>query len=411
MTVFGVTSEGFVLKRLADILADLQTTLSTVTDPATGEALIVDLADENDPFVQQVNSFADSLALCWEQLQLAYNQYDPLKATGAALSGLVQLNALTRKAGTKSSVSVTLAGAPGTAIAAGKRVSTMDGSAVFEFPETITLDGTGAATTTVMALTVGETSAAAGTLVKILTPVSGWYSVTNPLQVTVGTFEETDVELRRRQQDSLSATSGGALIDAIYGALFNLAGVTYCRVYQNVSLATDARGIPAKSLAAVVQGGDDDDIADVLFAKVAAGVATYGNTTISRTDAQGLAYDLSFVRPVSVPIYASVAVTVVSSAIWADDSEAKIKAAILAWAQGGLSALGITTGYDQDGYGIGQSIYASELYVPINSVLGAKITSVTVGKTASPSGDSVAIDWDEVATFDASRIVVTITGA
>ena len=411
MTTHGVTSTGFQVKRLADILEDFRVKLAAVEDPVTGETLAPDLADENDPLILQVNAFADALAVCWEQMQIAYNQYDPLKATGAALSGLVQLNALTRKAGTKSTVSVALVGSPGTAISAGKRVSTMDDSAVFELTSDTVLDGSGEAVVVVRALREGPTTAVAGSVVKIVTPVTGWFSVTNPLDATPGTAQETDAALRKRQQETLSAASGGGNIDSIYGALFNLEGVSYCRIYQNVSLSTDSKGLPAKSVSAVVQGGDEDEITDVLFAKIAAGVLTYGNTTVVKTDLQGLTYDINFTRPVAVPIYITVNVTVVSSAVWAADSDAKIKAAVMAWATGSATSLGISSGYDQDGYGIGQSVYASELYVPVNSVLGAKITAIYVGKTSSPSGDSAAIDWDEVAAFDPARIIVNITGA
>ena len=38
MTTFGVTPQGFVLKRLADILADMQAALAGVQGPVTGES-------------------------------------------------------------------------------------------------------------------------------------------------------------------------------------------------------------------------------------------------------------------------------------------------------------------------------------------------------------------------------------
>ena len=69
---FGISDQGFTLKRLADILSDMQTAFSTVQDPATGEMLTLNLADENDPLVQAVNSVSDALSLAWEQLQLCF---------------------------------------------------------------------------------------------------------------------------------------------------------------------------------------------------------------------------------------------------------------------------------------------------------------------------------------------------
>ena len=95
-TTFGITAAGFVLKRLADILPDITGPLLTIIDPLTGETLTPNLADENDPLVNTVNSLADALSALWEQEQLAYNQFDPQKAIGAGLSGLVQLNGISR---------------------------------------------------------------------------------------------------------------------------------------------------------------------------------------------------------------------------------------------------------------------------------------------------------------------------
>src|ERR1035437_6784669 len=106
MPDFGVSSAGFSLKRLNDILNDMVADLSTIQDPVTGETLTPSLIDENDPLVQTANSLADALSVGWEQLQLACNQYDPLKSVGAGLSGLVQLNKIKRKVGSGSTVSV-----------------------------------------------------------------------------------------------------------------------------------------------------------------------------------------------------------------------------------------------------------------------------------------------------------------
>lgn len=96
-TVFGVTEQGFVLKRLTDVLASLKSNLAKVQDAETGNTL--NLSDENDPLMQLVNAVGDEISVCWEQLQMCYNQFIPAHASGAALSGLVQLNGLLRQTG------------------------------------------------------------------------------------------------------------------------------------------------------------------------------------------------------------------------------------------------------------------------------------------------------------------------
>lgn len=407
MTTYGITDSGFVLKRLADILTDMQTVLATIQDPETGEYLTADLADENDPFVQEVNSVADAISACWEQLQLAYNQFDPLKATGAGLSGLVQLNGIKRSAGAASTVSLTMTGTASLYVAAGKQVATYDGSVVFDLPAW-TFSSGGTATVIGTCTEDGANEAAIGTVTKIITPVSGWTACTNAAAATVGNDAETDAELRLRQQNS-TETTGRSTVEDIYGNLLQVDNVTFARVYQNNTDIVDGRGIPAKSLAAVVLGGLDADIAELLFNQAPAMCGFYGSTTVNVEDEQGVLYGVSFSRPTQIPIYIDIAVKVVDSTLWPTDGETQIKDAILAYAETGASALNISTGYDQDGYAPGQSVYASELYTAINSVLGIQILSVYVGTAGSPTDPYVTIAWNEVAEFLTANMSVTVS--
>lgn len=406
MTDFGINENGFNLKRLADILTDMKTALSNVTDPVTGESLTPDLLDENDPLIQIVNTFSDVLALSWEQLQLVYNQFDPLKATGAGLSGLVQLNKLTRRPGSKSTVVLTLTGAAGKTVPAGKIVTDMDSTYQWILPA-FAFDGGGSATVTATASDYGPLSADAGTLVKIVTPYSGWTAVTNALAAVEGSYEETDTELRIRQQDSTA--TGGATVESIYTALAAIEGVTFAHVYQNITDVVDARGIPAHQIASVVMGGDDTEIGTALFNHIPAGVATYGTSSVTVTDAQGIEYIYYFTRPSEIDIYIEIEVEVVNASLWPDDSADQIKAAIIAYATEGRDGLGIPDGFDPDGYPPGQSVYASEQYTPINSIQGHRVVSVYVGTSPSPSETSVSIDWDEIAIFDSANINITVS--
>lgn len=406
-TTYGVTDQGFVLKRLNDIRNDMATALSTVQDPVSGEYLTPDLNDENDPLVQIVNSLSDQLSACWEQLQLCYNQFDPLKATGRGLSGLVQLNGIRRKAGTYSTVVVNITGSANLALPVGLKFGSMDGTTVFILPA-VTLDNSGNAMGIIAtASTIGPVTALAGTLTNIITPYPGFNTITNPSDAIPGTAEENDTQLRNRQQNSTMTTSS-SLIESVYSALLNLNGVAYARVYQNITGVTDSRGIPAKSIAAVVSGGADADIAQVLWLKASA-FPQYGTTTVAVEDNQGFSYDMSFIRPTEVPVYVAVAVTVVNASIWPVDGVDRIKAAILAYATGGSTALGVTPDWGKDGWTIGENVYASELYVPVNSVPGAQITSILVDTADPPATTSVAIAWNEVSQFLSANITVAVS--
>ena len=406
---FGVTNEGFILKRLVDIKNDLITALSTVTDPVSGESLTPDLDDEDDPLIQIVNAFSDTIADAWEHLQLAYNQFDPLKASGAGLSGTVQLNALRRRAGVASQVVVVVTGTPYLVVDAGQQITTMDDTPVFELPAFEI--GSGGTTIVVATCTEnGPFDVATGTLVKILTPISGWTAVTNPGTAVVGSYEETDEELRARQQISTSNTAQ-TIPEAILAGLVNTDGVEFAKVYQNISLSTDLRGIPAKTLAAVVIGGEDDDIAQILFDKIAAGGCdTYGDEEVVIEDSQGIEYTMRFVRPTEIPVYIEIEVTVINEDVWPSTGVDDIKAAIIEWTLTGGASLS-STELLQTGYYPGRSVYATELIVPIYSIPGIRVDSVlvmAVDDSSSSGSAELDVSWDEIATFSSDDIDITV---
>ena len=105
--MFGVTAEGYNLKTLADINEETQTALNQVTDPATGERLQVNLSDPSNIVTQIVAIPNEQIANGFLIDEAAYNQFDPAKAVGDGLSGLVQLAGLLRLGATASRVILT----------------------------------------------------------------------------------------------------------------------------------------------------------------------------------------------------------------------------------------------------------------------------------------------------------------
>ena len=404
-----VTPEGYRLVRLAEVLEDLRADLIQITDQTTGETLQVDF-QADDPFIQAINTLADNNAATREIIQQAYNSFDPQAATGPALSALVQLNGLLRQRGTRSTAPITVQGNDGTTIPAGSRITNANASDNWWTTADITIGATGTETGTVESVNVGPISAPSGTLTSIVDSVAGWVGVTNTSDAMLGTSDETDVALRRRQRVS-TLTPAVAPVEAIFGNLSNLDGVTFARVYVNNTLATDSRGIPAKAVAAVVVGGDDEEIARALFTRVGAGVLTFGNTSETLTDIQGFNYGISWIRPTAVDIYVNVTVDVVDASTWPSDGATRISEAIVTYAQGGAEALGIP----DDGYGVGfvpgADVIRTRLFTPINSVPGHRITTVEIGTSEGGESETdITIDFDDVAAFATARIDVTVTG-
>ena len=405
MADYGLNDEGFVLKRLADIKSDLVTKLSTVTDPTTGETLTPDLTDENDPLVLIVNGVSDLLSACWEALQSTNNQFDPNLSSNAALSGLVQINGISRQSGTYGTVVLACTGTPSLIVTSGKRVSNLAGTIVFELPS-FTFDGSGNATVTGTRTEYDDLTVGAGEAVRILTPVSGWLTVTNALSSVAGSYEETDTSLRSRRNNSVAFPSR-SLVDSMKAGLLGVDGVTFAEPYINSDQTTDSRGIPAKTWGIVVVGGDDDEIASVIFERSPI-YSYYGSTTVEVIpELVADPYEISFSRPSSVDVYVTMEIEIINESLYPDDGADQIKSAILTYASSGAYGLGITTKYDQDGYTPGQSVYSSELYIPVQTIPGIRVTSLYVGLSSPAASSSVAIDWNEIAAFDADNIGIT----
>lgn len=401
----GISNAGFVPKTTREIREELVTDLSLIQDPDTGEYPFFNIGDDT-VLSQVVGIFAEALATAWAELAEVYAQFDPQMNTGAGQSATVQLNALTRKSGTYSQIYVTLTGDAGSNVEKGALISDMSGSTVFALDKDIVFEG-GSNTvvlvqTTATATVMGDLDPDIDTIIQIQTPTSGWRGVTNTGTITVGTTEENDDTLRLRQQRSTSMTAYRH-VEAIWAALCNIDGVTYARVYQNSSTyPVDDRGIPYKEVAAVVQGGKDEDIANVLFYRLPTGQVGYGNVGVNLTDSQNIVYGISFTRPVEQLVYIKMTLRVYDAFDWPDDGKDEIRQAIINYAKYNMT--------DEDiGFPPGCDIIRSRLYTPINSVLGHSILSLELSADGQTYAEQdLTIPWNHLGVFLAENIEIDL---
>lgn len=106
---------------------------------------------------------------------------------------------------------------------------------------------------------------------------------------------ETDAEARERIRSSLSGRSA-CMTDALLSAVRNTDYVWDARLYVNDTDSTDADGIPSHSLAMVVEGGVDGQVAQAIWDKKAPGIGTWGSTTENAHDGEGNPQPVSFTR-------------------------------------------------------------------------------------------------------------------
>jgi uncharacterized phage protein gp47/JayE len=385
----GLEATGWVPKTVAEIreeiVADLRDALGTDVD-VSAESVLGEL----------VAVQATKLGELWELVGAIYAARTPSGASGAGLDALCEASpGIARAPATKGTVTLRVALTDATSLPAGSRAHVAgDPTNVWVTTATVTGFGVGSALYDVAAeaLLAGRALAPAATITTIATPVSGWTSVTNVLDADPGTETETDAPLRVRRAQSLQRNASSP-VEAIAAQVAEVSGVTQVTAWENATDYTDAEGRPPHSVEVLALGGTDEAVARAVWAAKAAGIASFGSTSVTFTDARGVSRTASFSRPTSLLMYATVEVEIDPAAYEGADA---VKAAIVA----------ATTSYRA-----GETALISDLVLAVRAlpgvvdayvwigVLPALYTQARTNYTPTPRARCV---------FDTSRVVVTV---
>lgn len=441
----GLTSTGFEIPTLPEIVEALNASVRA----ELGATL--DLNPETSVGGKIIGVVAERFAELWEGELELFSALNPNTAQGAGLDSICAITGTVRRAASFSTVPVVLVGTTGITIPAGSRVAVqgnqgaqfeldadaelvavaaweastayavgalarnggnvyrattagtsagaggpsgegsaiVDGTVTWRFCGT----GTGALSASFSALDSGPVQALAFALTEIQTPVANWDAAINFFDAEIGAALETDSELRQRREIELFSAGSGT-VDAIRAAVLAVDGVTTCSVGENVSDVTDGESRPPHSFEAIVEGGDDQEIAEAIFATKPAGIRSFGTENVLVTDDQGVAHDVEFTRPTPIPIF--VIVNVTKNTSFPADGAAQIKAAIAA--RGALLA-------------IGNDVVSSNLKVAPFSVAGViDVTALFIDDAPAPATETtVTIGTKQRATFNTANITVNLS--
>lgn len=323
-----------------------------------------------------------------------FQAFSPVYAQGAGLSSLVKLNGLVRSTATNSTAVGNVVGQAGTIISNG--VVQDANQNLWNLPTTVTIPTGGSIAVTVTAQKAGNIVAPSGTINKIYNPQLGWQSFTSTADAVPGAAVETDAALRVRQFNS-TALPALSIVEAIYAAIGAVPGVTRWWVYMNDTATTDANGIPAHSICAVVQGGTVAAIAAAINSKKSPGAQTYGTTSATVYDANGLStvinYDILSLTQVyfaitikALPGYVATTATAIQNAVAAFINSLTIGEDVYmsqAYAEAALP-----------GQTIGQSFYIQTFYL---------------GLASNPTGTAnLTIAFNAAAACSAANVIVTV---
>lgn len=373
---FGVTANGFVLKTLQDIIADME-----------AEAKVqfgndVDLTSTS-PLKKFIQVIAAEQARLWQVLETVYYSGYLDFAVGQSLDNLVTLLGFVRRAAIKATGQVTFYGLDGTQIPANTEIQTSgDSPIVFVTDSPVTISG-GSATVNITAKVAGSNGNVAANTITVLTnPIAGVTSVTNQSATTGGRDAESDEEFRNRVKQSLSS-AGAATLDAIRAGVLQVTGVTSVNVEENDTTTdyTGTGGLPPKSFRVLVLGGANDDIAQAIFDNKPAGIQSYGSQSGTAYDDAGNSYTMYFERATEVAIYVNVTLT--KDSTFPQDGNKQVETAIISYI-GGVDA----DGNEHIGLGIGEDVIYNEVVAAVMSVQGVVDAVVYIDTSSPPTGTS-----------------------
>lgn len=245
-------------------------------------------------------------AYLWELAEDVYNSPFVNSAEGTALDNVGMYLTITRRPATKAKVILTFYGKEGTIIPKGFRVSTKN-NIMFETLDDAVISGE---SVEVPAVSIGAgkgNNVNSKTITEIVNPTFGIDSVINLDDAEGGLDIETDNEFRERYKKSYSRV-GGSTVPAITAALLDIDKVVDCEVRENVTMET-VDGIPPKSVACFVYGGEDKEIADVIYQNKAAGIQAFGETVVDITDGKEETHHIGFTRAKVQDIWVKLKIT------------------------------------------------------------------------------------------------------
>lgn len=394
----GLSSTGFVVRRLEEVLTALRADLTARLGP--------NLNTGADSVVGQIIAGpAAEIALIWEGLGALYQAYNPDQATGDALDNIARLNGLLRRPASRATGTITIAATNGTIIPIGSRALNPTTSVTVETTEQVTVGVSGVASIAVRAVEPGVVVSATNGITTIVTPVAGWSSITASSALDGGREREDDATLRARIAASTNTTA--SVDGAIRAALLELEGVDSAFVISNRALTTDGLGTPGKSVRIVIapdlssNADAEDAIADALFRTQPAGIATIGLGLNARTatvvDQQGFEQEVSWEYPTVVPVNytATLLVDLSVGPLTAGDAEDLAR-----------EALEVYT----DGLGVGADVNGADVVCALRDAVPGLINVTGLQINGSGAGFLV-INFNEYASYNDGSTTLTITPA
>lgn len=375
-----ITNRGYVAERLDSIINTLESGFKSIygsditIDPDTPDGQMLGLIAIAKSDIEELgatiykNLDADNASGSWLELNAAYAGLRRKKASYSYLRGVI------------------LTGNAGAIIPAGSTIIDGNKKRWMIVSET-TLNNLGSARVDFRSENLGVYPLPAHADFTIETVVLGWEKASNPDKAEEGVEEERDSQLRMRFFRSRSQPSQNS-VEAIEAKLERLPDVTEVICLENIGDTVDENGLPRKSINVIVDGGIDEEIANIIYHNKTAGAALMGETEVKVPTAKGLPVTIKFDRPIIVNCAAKLIISRL-----ANFTEVDIDA--------------IKANLSNISFGIGENVTNSRLFTPINQTQGFSIKSLEIGEAGEKlAASDIAIGVRSKARFAIGDIEV-----
>lgn len=387
--VFKVTEQGISAPTYEEILEYFQTQARNIF----GSDINLDADTQDGQLIAIVSAAFNDLNA---QSIATYNSFNPQTAIGTALDNVVAVNGLVRKQASYSTADLRIVGQAGTLIENGFAIDTFERR--WDLPESVVIPISGEVTVTATCEEIGAITAEANSINRIGNPTLGWQTVNNPLAANVGDPVETDTALKARQAKS-TALPSISLWEGIIASLLNLDGVDRVAGINNDTDEVDENGVPAHSIAMIVDGGEVQDIGETIFKKKGEGTGTYGDIEAQYTDSLGYVNRVYFSRPDAINV--AVTITIKPNENYVSVDGDAIKARIEEYI---------------DSLGIGESVNLIRV-ISAAVAMGANdmnkkfdVQSLVMGEVGETlTAADIPVAWNQAAVCDPEDITVVVT--
>ncbi|WP_242509743.1 baseplate J/gp47 family protein [Lactobacillus sp. A27] len=368
MASFGLHKRGFLAPTYEEVLDSVMDDFMQRfgTD-------IVLTSNSNFGIIARLIAWRETLLI--QELQKTYYSAFISTATESALDRIGANLDLPRKVATPSQANIVITTSEEYLIQSGEKFETPDG-VLFELIKDVitskdyehnTYTGIGI----VQSVETGDfNNVLPNTITIMYNPDENVLSVTNPEKAAGGQDNEDDPAYRARLIMENVAKPGPSSA-GIKSALLNLPGVRQVNIIENPFADADQYGNPPYSVHVFCLGGRENDIADCLVDKVAAGITLTGTKAITAKDKTGNPQVIHFDYAKDKPVYAQVQIR--TNDEWnVDDGVNDVKETIIDY----ISTLLM-----------GETVHLTKIYPSIYDVPGVGVAKIKIGTDKAHMAD------------------------